>query len=399
MPRKAHHTPATDATPAHEPPQHATHILTSRDGPEGREVIRQPWPDQDSRGDSPAPAHCIDERARAMWESDLRCGEPYPRPYRNLETIWGSGPRGKNTRGTEDDVLDALVKARPPQRSIEQVLRILLRYLPEAPKRKQTTRDVLLEHVAEVTGQPAGLGAEREQRMSLARMQQQFERRGELLATRDPYMAENVAALALILFDQYREALRRCTPRKPRVAVFGSATSVLSAACGTATLGMGSQSLQIAESRRRTRSRWGEVGVRGTTHTGTGRVKNIGDVERIADASNALAGAGLDDIDRAALEALADGFKMPEVVAQYRDSLPPGYEISDDAIRQCIKRARKAAEAHLRTIPERALVIAMELGDGTLAQPMIPPGKERSQKVPAPVHIEPIVATMPGSYL
>lgn len=392
MPRKAHHKPASDDTPTHDPPACATYILTSRDGPEGREIIRLENPD---------PAYCVDERARASWESDLRCGEPFTRSYRNLETIWGSGPHGKEVRGTEDDKLDVFIKARPGQRSIREVLRILLRFLPAAPR--LTARKVLLDHVAEVTGKPTGLAAEREQRLSLARLQQQFERRGALLAEQDEFMARLVEVLALILFDQYREALRRCTPRKPRVAVFGSARSVLTMARGSVTLGMGSQSLQIAESRGRTRSHWGEVGVRGTTHTGSGRVKNLGDVERIADAENALAGAGLDKIDRAALEALADGAKTFDVVERYRTSLPLGYEITDEAIKQRIKRARRAAETHLRKIPERALAIAMELGDPTLAQPWIPPGKERSQKPhvirPARPAVEPIELALAGDAL
>lgn len=201
-------------------------------------------------------------------------------------------------------------------------------------------------------------------------------------------------------------------------APFASVASVLAAADGRATLGMGSITLdRVAESKGRTRAGWGEVECK-ETRSSSGGVKSLGAIERMVDAAKGLRGAGLTSadargiVDAAAKLPLEDRLlayraelagwrwvadektiaRVGEVEARRRamqearrDILKATEHISDGEIRKAINRAKEHAENHLRKMPlagEMALRQGRKelVADGSQFHGLIPARDDRKRK-------------------
>ena len=206
--------------------------------------------------------------------------------------------------------------------------------------------------------------------------------------------------------DPCDRELRRRRAGGPRSA-FGSAVDVLSAASfGAAVLGVGQIDLERlgAESKGRTRARWDEIFCQ-PTRAGGGTTKGLGAVERHVDAQRGLRGVDLSEAERAGLIEAADRLPLEQRLLSFRARVAgwelsvgrtaPNYaideiravtkDLSDDAIRKSLTRARECVEQHLRRLPaagQRALAEGRRdlLADETQLLSLIPPKNDRPRK-------------------
>jgi hypothetical protein len=217
--------------------------------------------------------------------------------------------------------------------------------------------------------------------------------------TDEPWAAATVA-LAEVVGRQRRE-----DPEQPLFRGAGHVLAVASEDGEGRRLGAGSQSLQVAESRGRTRAHWHEVECK-ATHVTAGHVKNLGAVERTIDAQRSTAGAKLDPVDRAGLnDWLRDRASPATRVARYRRRLAAtrGYgirwgrgtfdvsvsdaeaaaataELSDQEILGRLTKAKGALERHLRRLAPRAEEMALVTGDKAFLAPLTPAARPRGER-------------------
>jgi hypothetical protein len=225
---------------------------------------------------------------------------------------------------------------------------------------------------------------------------------GDLLfypTTDEPWAAATVA-LAGVVGRQRRE-----DPEQPRFRGAGHVLAVASEVGEERRLGAGSQSLQVAESRGRTRAHWHEVECK-PTHVTAGHVKNLGAVERAIDAQRSAHGAKLDPVDRAGLDDwLCDRVSPATRVRFYRRRLAAtrGHgvrwgegpfdvtvsdaeaatataDITDKDILSRLTRAKGALERHLRRLAPKAEEMALLTGDKAFLAPLTPAAKPRGER-------------------
>jgi hypothetical protein len=221
---------------------------------------------------------------------------------------------------------------------------------------------------------------------------------------------------------------RREEPLRPRFRGLGEVLSRAAEPASSRRLGAGSQSLQVAESRGRTRAHWHEVECH-ATHVTAGSVKNLHRIELAIDAQRSLDSARLDPVDRAGLDDwLRDGASPAVRVLHYRRRLAAvrgyGYrcnndpfdvlisdaeaaeataDLTDKDILARLTRAKGALERHLRRLAPKAEEMALATGDKAFLAPLTPAPKPRGEReegarrpprIPRPP-VEPIYSPAP----
>jgi hypothetical protein len=241
---------------------------------------------------------------------------------------------------------------------------------------------------------------------------------GDLLFFAD---IEEPWAAATMALAELAGRQRREDPEQPLFRGAAHALAVASEEPEAHPIGVGTQSLQVAESRGRTRAHWHEVECKATHVTG-GSVKNLSHVERAIDAQRAAEGARLDPVDRAGLDDwLRDRTSPATRVLRYRrrmaatrghgirwgegpfdvtvsdvEARAATADLSDKDILSRLTRAKGIFERHLRRLAPKAEEMAVATGDRSFLAPLAPPPKPRGQEKTGKAAVAPVRAPAQG---